>query len=203
MKPGWKFRDEYISQLSSPKDTVYIEDRHKLEKFKGLNHTDTSVTISYTEKSGNKFKIRLCAGKFNKKRHKLHLADTVYKFIDNEKRFDYLVTKNLIDEKQAYGIDMGVPRTEIKSLKIIWNEKELLVPKTAFSNLFEAHVYSVEVYFAQKKDFIYLYMDGSDGAGSYSVKFVFNKSGYVTRIVTTNECAKGYDFLDALPKDCE
>lgn len=36
----------------------------------------------------------------------------------------------------------------------------------------------------------------SDGAGSYSVKFIFDRTKYLTRIVTTNEMVNGYDFLD-------
>lgn len=207
MKPDWTFREEYIEGLLNIRDTIYIQDRHKLEKFTGLKCTDTTATINYTAKSDDKFVINIKKGKFEPTKHKLHLSDTVYKYIHNENRVDYTIAKYLIDGNRAYGIDSNSPRTEIKELKIKWNEKWLSIPDSAFSNLFEVHLcldyLPIETYITKDNKFIYLYASASDGAGSFSVKFVFNKKGFVTRIVNTNECTDGYQFLDALPKDCE
>src|SRR5271157_5947881 len=128
MKPNWQFRSEYLTYLTSPKDTIYIQDRHKLEKFTGLQYTDSTVLINYTSKAGDKFIINMTKGKFDQTKHKIHLADTVYKFIHNEKRIDNLIQVDLIDNKKSYGIDNDLPKTEIRELKIKWNEKWLSIP---------------------------------------------------------------------------
>ena len=137
----------------------------------------------------------------------MHLSDTVYKFIHNEKRIDYIIVRDSIDNKPAYGIDGNQPLTEIKQFKIKWNEKSLSIPDSVFSNLLEIHLcldyLPIEAYITKNNKFLYLYAHASDGAGAYSVKFIFDSKGFVTRIVNTNECTDGYDFLDALPKDCD
>lgn len=203
MKPRWQFKDELMAHLISPKDTVYIHDRHHLEKLNGLNSTDSTAILNYTSKTGNKVSISLGIGKFEPTKHKLHLSDTVYKFIHNEKRVDYLKGKNLIDGRRAYGIDGDIPKNEIKYIKIKFNGNWLTIPKSSFANFYEVHTKMIEAYLSKDKAFIYLYISASDGIGSYSVKFVFDKSKYVTRLISTNECTDGYDFLDALPQDCE
>lgn len=132
----------------------------------------------------------------------MHLSDTVYKTIRNEKRVDYLIAKNLIDDKRAYGIDGDIPKTEIKFLKVKFNGKWLTVPHNSFANFYEVHPKTIEAYLSKDKKFIFLYVNGSDGIGSYAIKFVFDKTKYITRLISTNECTIGFDFLDALPKDC-
>ena len=203
MKPRWLFKDELMAHLISPKDTIYIQDRHHLEKITGLKSTDTNAIINYSTKSGDKVSVSISIGSFEPAKHKLYLSDTVYKFIHNEKRIDYLKIKNLIDGKRAYGIDGDFPKTEIKSFKLKYNDKWLTIPKSSFANFYELHLESIEAYLSKDKTLIYIYINGSDGAGSYSLKFVFDKSKYITRLISTNECTDGFDFLDALPKDCE
>jgi len=203
MKPNWKFRNELLANLISPQDTIYIQDRHNLEKFIGFKFTDTTATISYQTTMGDKIFVLIKEGKFEPTKHKLNLSDTVYKFINNKKQVDYLVVKNLIDDKQAFGIDGVVPNKEFRELKIKWDDKWLTIPDSSFKNLYEIHPRTLETYVSKDKKLIYLYISGSDGAGGYSIKFVFDKTGFKTRLISTNECTDGYDFLDALPIDCE
>lgn len=203
MRPDWLFKRELMAHLNSPKDTMYIQDRHHLEKFRGLQSTDSSAIINYLTKSGDKILVSIGVGYFNPTKHKLHLSDTVYKSIHNEKRVDYLIAKNLIDGKRAYGIDGDIPKTEIKFLKLKYNDKWLTVPKSCFVNFYEVHPTTMEAYLSKDKTLIFLYVNGSDGIGSYSIKFVFDKVKYITRLISTNECTDGFDFLDALSKDCE
>lgn len=203
MKPDWQFRSEYMAHLLAPKDTIYIEDRHHLEKFSVSSSNDSKAILNYTAKSGDKISINILTGKFEPSKHNLHINDTVFKSINNEKQVDHIVSKDLIDGTRAYGIDGGFPLKEIKELKIKWNDKWLAIPDSAFKNLFEIHPTTIEAYISKDKTLIYLYISASDGAGSYSVKFVFDKKNYITRIVNTNECTNGFDFLDALPLVCE
>jgi hypothetical protein len=195
MKPNWQFRDELMDNMISPRDTIYICDRHKLEKFSGLQFTDTTATINYNTKKEDKISISIKTGKFDPPKHRLHLTDK-----GNEP--NAMIVVNQIDGKRAYGIDGDSPRREIKKLKIKWNDKWLTISDNSFVNFYEIHPKTIEVYLSKSQKFIYLYISASDGAGGYSVKFVFDKNGFVTRLISTNECTDGFDFIDALPLDC-
>ena len=203
MKPNWQFRSEYMKNLISHNDTIYIQDRHHLEKISGLKSTDSSAAFNYTSLSGDKISFTINTGKFDPSKHQLHLNDTVFKLINNEKKIDYLEEKDLVDGHKAYGNDGNIPVKEIKTIKIKWNDVLLTIPASAFKNLFEIHTKTIEAYLSKDKKLLYVYISASDGAGSYAVKFVFGKKKYITRMISTNECTDGFDFLDALPQSCE
>jgi hypothetical protein len=201
IKNDWSFKRELISYMQSPKDTIYIEDRKKLERIGVLKCNDSLVTFNDTTKSGRRIFISISNTKFIADKHSLHLSDTVFKFIHNEKRIDYLITRNLIDGRPSYGTDGGYPNFEMNALKIKWNRNWLSIPDSAFQNLLETHLclsyLPVEAYITKNNKLLYIYIAASDGAGSYAVKFVFDRNKYLTRIVNRNECSDGFDFLDA------
>ena len=184
LKPSWVFHDELIRGLESPKDTIYIENRKKLEKLTGLHIYPDSLEMHCTTRSKQAIRISLISSSFVPENHKINLP------------------ANLIDGRECYGIDQDYPKREIHSFKIKWDKKWLYIPISAYSNLYEPFM-SMEAYLSKNKKLLYVYIDGSDGAGSYSVKFVFNKNGYVTRLITTNECADDFDFLDGTAAPCE
>lgn len=201
IKSNWGFKKELISYMQSPSDTIYIQDRKILEKIGGLKCTDTTVTFNYTTKSGDKVFISIKNSIFVPAKHTIYLSDTVFKFIHNEKRVDYLIEKNLIDGRPAYGNNTNYPQVEIEKIKIRWNDTWLIIPDSAFHNLYETHLcldyLPVESYVTNNGKLLYVYIYASDGAGSYAVKLIFNRNKYLTRIVNTNECSIGFDFLDA------
>jgi len=203
MKHYGFFHDELVKGIEHSKDTVYIFDRTNLEKLKGLKQLNNVAEIRCKTKNGDSINILFAASQFNSLKHKLRLADTVYKFIHNRKEVDYLIEKDIIDGTKSYGLAGDVPKTEISKLKIKWGRSWLIVPKSAYSNLFEPHFFSIEAYLTENKKLLFIYLSGSDGAGSYSVKFVFNEKQYLTRLITTIECADGYDFLDGKVDSCE
>jgi len=91
-----------------------------------------------------------------------------------------------------------------QKLKICqWNGLDISIPDSTFSNLYEHNMCSdylaVEAYIFKIKK-LFIYVNTSDGAGEYSVKFVFDKEKYLIRIVTTNEMTNGYDFFDGTAK---
>ncbi len=197
-------RHELIEGLSSPSDSIYIKDRLQLEKVSGYNCSDNILTFNYNTSLGYRIEIQIEKGQFIPSDHKVELTKTVYKFMNNQKRVDYIEVKNLIDDRYSYGIDGDMPKTEIKSLTIKWNGNNLTIPDTAYSNLYEPLLCTdhlkVESYLTTDNSNLFIYMYGSDGAGGYSVKFVFDKNSYVTRIVGTNEMTNGFDFLDGKAK---
>ena len=198
---SWEFKRELIDYMQTPRDTIYIQDRMQLEKIGGLECTDTTVTFNYTTKTDDQIFISIHNKKFIATNHTLDLADTVYTFIHNKKRIDDLIVKNLIDGREAFGIDGTYPRVELDNIRIKWNNTWLTIPDSAFHNLYETHLcldyFPVEAYLTKDNKLLYIYIAASDGIGSYSVKLVFNRQKYLTRIVTRNEMTHGYDFLDA------
>lgn len=207
IRNSWTFKNELIGYMQTPKDTIYIQNRKKLEKIGGLKCNDTTATFNGTTKTGDRISISIRKNKFIASNHTLDLADTVYKFIHNEKRVDYLISKDLIDGRRAFGIDGTYPKVELSEIKIKWNNQWLTIPDSAFHNLYETHLcpdhLPVEAYVTKDNKFLYIYISASDGAGSYSVKLVFNRQKYLTRIVNRNEMTDGYDFLDATAKEEE
>lgn len=193
--------------MQSPKDTVYIEDRKKLEKIGGLKCTAATAIFKSKTKTGDSIYISIRNKKFIASNHSLYLADTIFKFIHNEKRIDHLIAKDLIDGKRAFGIDANYPNVELSEIKIKWNHTWLKIPDSAFHNLYETHLcldyLPVEAYLNRAKTLLYIYISASDGAGSYSVKLVFDRHKYLTRIVNRNEMTDGYDFLDATTTEVE
>jgi hypothetical protein len=191
------FRVELFESLVNPSDSIYVMDRKLLEKILGMTCKENVVVFENTAKNGDIIKIKIEKQDFEPSRHNVYLFDTV-NIIDNA-----VEVKNLIDNRYSYGIDGTMPRTEIKSMTIKWNEINLTIPDSAFSNLFQPHLcldyLPVEAYIFNNQ-YLYIYISGSDAASGYSVKFVFDKRKYLTRIVGINDMTDGFDFLDGTAK---
>ncbi len=178
MKPGWGFHDELVRGLENAHDTIYIQDRRILEKIVNTRKSsyDENV-INYKTKAGDSVYILFAV-----------------KPINHAENINY---------KKAYGIDIySKPKKKVGGITIKWDDAQVAIPESAYANLYEPN--SIEAYLSRRKKLLYIYLQGSDGAYSYSVKFVFDKKKYITRLITTNECADGFDFLDATSAgDCE
>ena len=191
------FRDELYNSLTNPTDSIYILDRHQLEKVVGMTCNDKVVTFSNITQSNERIEIRIEKGEFEPAKHKIYLFDTISTIANAHEII------NLIDNRYSYGIDGNMPKSEFKNMSIKWNGLDISIPDSAFSNLYEPHLCSdyltVEAYILKNKK-LFVYINASDGAGGYAVKFVFDKEKYLTRILTTNEMTNGYDFLDGTAK---
>ncbi len=196
-------RQELFYSLNALSDSVYISDRTQLEKIEGEDCTEKNVSFIYTTEEMNKIEILIEKGTFDFKKHNLNLVDTVFKNVNGEEKVESLIVKNIIDDRYSYGIDGNIPISEIKSLIIKWNGKPLDIPDTIYSNLYEPNFCrdrsTVEAYLSGGNN-IYLYINCSDGAGGYSVKFIFDREKYLTKIISTNEMPNGFDFLDGTAK---
>jgi hypothetical protein len=197
------FRHELLESLVNPADSIYVMDRKQLERVAGMTCNEKVVMIKSKLQNGDKIEIRIEKGDFEPTKHQIYLNDTIPEIVNGRKLYDMLEVKNLIDNRYSYGIDGDMPRTEIKSMSIKWKDINLSIPDSAFSNLYEPYLcldyLPVEAYIF-KDQYLYIYISGSDAAGSYSVKFVFDKRKYITRIVGTNEMTDGFDFLDGTAK---
>ncbi|MDP4230557.1 MAG: hypothetical protein Q8916_09170 [Bacteroidota bacterium] len=195
IRSGWEFKDELISCMESPKDTIYVQDRRKLRRVRhrhcvpnGVSFVDSSVSLS----------IQIWDKPFDSVHHSISWSAN-----------DTDGWGGWIDGKQAYGIDLYDSTTgvsgirEIARMNIVWAGVKLKIPRKAIHNLYAAWLCDsladqVEAYVTPDRKLLYIYVAGSDASGSYAVKFIFDRKGYITRIVTDAEDFASFDFLDAL-----
>lgn len=180
IRPGWQFRDELISEMESPKDTIYVEDRRQLIKVSKPHGRGRSVAFSNSELG---IMIYLRNSPFNSKKHNLDLEH------------------GMIDGYKAHGILGNRPTTQLTDIKILWDTTVLTIPLRAFTGLYNLWLSNPnadppEAYVTRDGSLLYIYIAGADGAGSYSVKFVFNRKRYVTRIIGSIECMDQFDYID-------
>ena len=187
---NWELRDELLGYMNSPADSQYIEDRNELVKLDLHRCTDSTIAFDYySKKKGEYISIRVFFSAFDSSAHVINYSTSggIYSHVST------------IDGKMPYGTDGDLPRNEISKLEITWNSQRVSIPVSAFHNLYEPHDcqdVSPEAYLNSNRKLLYLYLSGSDGAGSYSVKLIFDSTAYLSRIINLNECSDGYDFLD-------
>jgi hypothetical protein len=85
-----------------------------------------------------------------------------------------------IDGALPIGTDGFMPREQLTSLKLFIHDREIAIPAAAYTDLFEPHLHSFNVYF--NKGSIYLYMSSvSDGAASCSMVWIIKNGKYSKR----------------------
>ncbi len=185
------FYKELLSKLDDPQDTIYICSRHLLDKFNIDEKQDSIVVLNY-----NQYQIKILSKVFEPSKHNLDLVDTVRKA---NGKVDYLKTKNIIDNSKAYGIDGSDPKTEISQFIIKINQEVIQLHDKHISDIYNVNLQKTEAYFNLQNNLLYVYISGSDAAGSYAAKYVIDENGYVTRVIA-EYC--GFNFIDGLNYDC-
>lgn len=200
VSPDWKYKQELFSYLNNLHDSIYITDRAELESLPSASCTNTEVRYYTHTMAGEQIQLAIKSKVFLASQHQLQLTDTVYAVSNHKKIVDTVLVLNKIDNTFAYGIHGNLPATEILSFIILRNNTKLQIPKHAYSDLYNIHfcIYhkAPEVYITKDNTYLYLYLHGSDGANQYSVKLIFDKTGYVTRIVNKHPCLTDFDFID-------
>jgi len=185
------FYKELLSKLEDPQDTIYVCSRFLLDKFNVTEKQDSIVVLKY-----NQYQIKILSKVFEPSKHNLDLVDTVRKA---NGKVDYLKTKNTIDNSKAYGIDGSVPKTEISQFIIKINQEVIQLHNKHISDIYNVNLQKTEAYFNPQNNLLYVYINGSDAAGSYAAKYVIDENGYVTRVIA-EYC--GFNFIDGLNYDC-
>jgi hypothetical protein len=206
VSPDWKYKKELFHYLNTLSDSVYITDRIELELLPSASCTDTEVRYYTVTKSGEHIQLAIKSKVFLASQHELQLVDTFFSILNNKKVVDSITVGNKIDNKFAYGIRGNIPANEVSSFIVFRNNVKLQIPKQAYSDLYNIHfcIYhkAPEVYVTKNNKYVYIYLHGSDGPNQYSVKIIFNKTGYVTRIVNKHPCLTDFDFIDGFG-DCQ
>jgi hypothetical protein len=146
------------------------KDRYKLiSGFPALpvfKKTSTSVSLKK-----DTVEVIITQSKFDQKKHSFKY----YK--DNSTQIV------LIDNKQYWGRDGGMPTTQFEKIIIKVGDKTIMFPKAALQGLFEPAIYSAEVNYDIANDTFYIQTINSDGAGSYLVVWKVEKGVYKDRLV--------------------
>ena len=121
--------------------------------------------------SKDSIKIIITEQKFEKSKYKLTF---------NKEYKDQL---EYVDNKQYWGTDGGIPKTEYKSIEIYIGIKKILLPKIAIANLFETSLYNTRVNHDKTNDVLYIQSMNSDGAGGYEVIWKIKKGVYKERYI--------------------
>jgi len=199
MKPGWQFRNELLRGISPLRDTEYIENRSRLEKLSKFSLYDTIGRLSTTTLEGDKISIEIKTTRFKKNKHRIEYP---------KQNGNDLSGPLLIDKKSGYGFEFDLPVLETKYFRLKWNGQEMTIPDSALHDLYDLGLNDLcgelpTAYYSKKRDLLYIYISGGDGSASYCVKFIFNRTEYLARIIGKIECVQGYDFIDALPDACQ
>jgi hypothetical protein len=91
-----------------------------------------------------------------------------------------------IDGRTAYGTDGGTPDVEIESLRLLLNGREVPVPRRLYADCFNpGHGDDrLVVKFGDDAQSVFVFMNGSDGAGVYDVVWVLRRDGRHSRFAT-------------------
>ncbi len=146
------------------------KDRYKLvSNFSALTvskKTENAITL----KKGA-IEVTITQSAFDKKKH------TFKYFKDHPNQIE------LIDNKQYWGRDGGMPTTQFDKISIKVEGKMLLLPQAALNGLYEPSIYNAEVNYDKTNDTFYIQTMNSDGAGSYLVIWKVEKGIYKERFI--------------------
>ena len=123
--------------------------------------------------SGKDISVTLTSQKFDKSKHS-------FKY---NKEYPDAIEK--IDGKPFWGTDGNIPKKEYKSIEVKIRGKQVSIPKSAYSDLYESYLYTEfnSVHYDKDNDILYIVANNGDGAGAYMVCWQIEKGVYKGRKV--------------------
>jgi hypothetical protein len=109
----------------------------------------------------------------------------------------------MVDGRKALGTDGSVPTVEIESLRLILNGKEVPVPRRLYSDCFNPSTdpSTFVLKFGQDTQSVFVFMQGSDGAGVYDVVWVLRRDGRHSRWANAGGDCSLFNFYCGLNPD--
>ena len=122
---------------------------------------------------GKEIQVTLATEKFDKDKHS-------FKY---HKEYRDVIEK--IDGKPFWGTDGNMPKKEYKSIEVKIGGKQVSIPQSAYSDLYEPNLYTDLnfVYYDKDSDTLYIVANNGDGAGAYMVCWQIEKGVYKGRKV--------------------
>ena len=122
---------------------------------------------------GKEIQVVLSTEKFDKSKHS-------FKY---HKEYRDVIEK--IDGKLFWGTDGNMPKREYKSIEVKIRGKQVSIPQSAYSDLYQPNLYTDLnfVYYDKDSDILYIVANNGDGAGAYTVCWQIEKGVYKGRKV--------------------
>jgi hypothetical protein len=92
-----------------------------------------------------------------------------------------------VNGRVALGTDGNVPNVEIIRMKFLLDGREIVIPKSLYSDCFEPNLERdhVKIRFRDNFQSVVVSMSGSDGAGGYQVHWRLRANGRHSRSIST------------------
>jgi len=119
--------------------------------------------------STNTITVTVSTADFDASKHKL----AFYK--DNPDQLEK------IDGLRYWGRDGGIPATQYKSVAVVMNGIEIVLPPEALAALYEPSLYYTKANYDAANDVLYIHSMNSDGAGGYEVIWKIEKGVFRER----------------------
>lgn len=113
----------------------------------------------------------------------------------------------LVDGREALGTDGGLPAIEIERVNLIFDGTAVSMPKKLYNDVYEPHMKegSLGIRFGDDLSSLFVFIAGSDGAGSYQLLWVFRRDGNHSRFSRPCPDSRFIDFrggvLDAVTEN--
>lgn len=91
----------------------------------------------------------------------------------------------LVDGKDAIGTDYSLPHSQISSMELIWDNRNIKIDKELYQDCYNPFCGvndNTDYFISVDSDKFVFILHGSDGAGSYEMMWIFDKNGRHTRV---------------------
>ncbi|WBX78219.1 hypothetical protein PG911_08175 [Tenacibaculum ovolyticum] len=164
IKGDYKEKDTIIKISSFNKNSPFLIKEFNYNHYKVLNKVKDKISLANDLDT-----LIMSTEKFNSSFHKV-----IYR------EGNYIET---VDGNKVFGVELGIPKNEIKSIKISFDDYSFYLRKEEYNYLLEPVLDRVKVYKMKKKDEILIYMSNGDGAGAYSAVFIMKKDKIIKKVV--------------------
>lgn len=168
-------------KLEDPGDSIYISNRKLLPIIKRKSCNNEDILFLDSISNNETIELEILLEGFNVNSNK----------ITNDENG---LCCTLINDRYPYGSEYMIPSTTISNIRLEVDGKEIIIPDSAYSDLFNIRTCmsdengffrGAEVYTSISEEYIYLYLYGGGEASTYFTKLIFNKKSYLTRIIVT------------------
>ena len=172
---------EYVIKqlLDGPQDLVFVSNRNLLDGLCVSHCSRQLVEIHDTLAKGKLVDIKLETSAFDTAAHQFSYFPGSDSLIET------------IDGLAAYGAVDALPTHQITALRVKWGKRNLDIPADAFENLYNPNLCNSEIfhqavmaYPSIDGKYLYVYIYGGQGAGTYFAKLIFDKKRYIKKIVS-------------------
>jgi hypothetical protein len=180
----WDFDDELKNWFS----IIYIKNDHEKDgyiyktKFKELNKfqeiSNKNFIYGGVVLKSDSIKITIKVDSFQIRKNKIEyeIEENSYKFVKK------------INNKKFYGTDGEVPSYQYKSIEIEFGKDNIVIPKSAFKDLFEPNINNTNASYDPLTQNLYIYALNSNGAWSYGILWIIKNKKYLKRVLYGDLC---------------